>query len=163
MSFLNEQEREVLLLEYETLHKENWERGQNVWVVNSILITGSLIVSFQLQIKEFPAPLMSLFLVIIAAMLEATSDKVTTITYRRMERIRELLGMTGPTIMYHTEIRGKWWYMIRKNLSYFLYLILTCIYLFLFLHDKYFSLIIFVTGVVLIIAKELYYLIIDRN
>jgi hypothetical protein len=130
MSFLSERERSILILEYKTLHKENWDRGRNVWVVNSILIAGSLLISFQSQIDGFPKPIVSLLLVIIAFGMNATSNEVNKITYERMENIRELLEMTGPTKMYR-KIRRKWWYPLRSNLPYLLYLVLASTYLFI--------------------------------
>lgn len=156
MSLINDRERQVLILEYETLHKENWERGQNVWLVNSILITGSLIVSFQSAFEGSLPYLTSLFLVIMAFMTQATSDKVTAITYKKMERIREILGMTEPTTIYYCEIRWKWWYLIRRNVPYLLYLVLACVYLFLLLNDRYISIDVFMIGLFLIIAREIY-------
>ncbi len=136
MSCISEREKEILILEYTTLHKENWDRGHNVWLVNSILITGSLIVTFQPQEHRLLAPLISLFLVFMAFMLNATSDLVTKITYDRMEGIRKILGMNGPTLMYHNEIEPKRWYSIRRNLPYLLYLVIATIYLFTIVRDQ---------------------------
>ena len=151
--------KEILKLEYETLHKENWDRGQNVWLVNTILLTGSLLISFQSQIIGFPIPIVSLFLVTIAFLINATSDKVTQITYKEMERIRELLQMTGPTEMYLKEIRGKWWFRIRVNLPYSLYLGMASIYLFITLGNDWIVWTVLAAGVSVILFKELWCLV----
>jgi hypothetical protein len=157
MSFRTEEEREereVLKLEYETLHKENWERGQNIWLVNTILITGSLIVSFQSDIRSFPVHLISIFLVIVAFLIHATAGQVTSITYRRMEKIRESLRMTGPTIMYHRDIEPKLWYSVRRNMPYVLYLVLGCVYLFLITGDIYIFADAITAGFLIILFRE---------
>jgi VanZ family protein len=153
MDLYTKEEREVLILEYETLHKENWERGQNVWLLNTILITGSLIVSFQSNMKSFPTPSISLFLVVIAFLIHATSNQVTATTYKRMEKIREHLRMTEVTRMYRS-IRGKPWYLMRKNVPFTLYLVLGCTYLFLINNDLYIAVIAFVAGFFVILVSE---------
>jgi len=96
MVLFTEEDRENLLIEYKHLHDENWRRGQNVWLVNSILITGSLIAAFQPTIQNFPTPIVSLILVIIALILNLTTDKVTLICYERMNEIGCKLGIEGP-------------------------------------------------------------------
>ena len=129
MSFLDNQEREMLVREHETLRKDNWERGHTVWIVNTILITGSLLIVFQtITSDEFPTPIVSLFLVVVSFLTNATSDRVTEINFQRMEEIRERLGMTGPTEIYRRRIEGKWWYSIRRNLPYVLYLVMASVY-----------------------------------
>ena len=159
MTWLDDDRRSVLMLEYETLHRENWERGQNTWVVNTILITGSLIVAFQSQASGFPVSFVPMFLTVIAFMMHWGSSKLTEITYERMEEIREEIGMTGPTTMYRTHIEGRWWHLIRRNLPYTLYLGLAWIYLFRIVEDFHHTLILPVAGLLLIILKEFYYLV----
>lgn len=154
MDLHTEEEREVLILEYKTLHKENWERGQNIWLVNTILITGSLIVSFQSDIKSFPASFISLFLVVVAFLMHVTADQVTAITYKRMEAIRKSLGMTEPTRMYYRDIRGKPWYSVRRNLPYVLYLVLGCAYLFLITGDFHIFVDAIAVGFLVILIRE---------
>ena len=137
MDFLTKEERENLIIEYKHLHDENWQRGQGIWIVNSILITGSLIVAFQPTLTGFPTPVVSLMLVIIATVLHATGDKVTAITYERMEEIRKNLGMTESSIMYKSKIKGKWWYILRLSASYMLFTFLMGVYLFLLFNSLY--------------------------
>ena len=95
MRLVNKQEMENLFIVYKNLHYENWQRGQNIWVVNSVLITGSLIVASS-NIKNFSSPLMSLSLVVTAFIAQATTEQVTIITYEKMEEVGEDLGLTEP-------------------------------------------------------------------
>ena len=134
MEFLTKEERENLIIEYKHYHDENWQRGQAIWVVNSILITGSLIVAFQTNSSSFPTPIVSFVLVLVATILHYTSSKVTSITYKRMEEIREQLGITGPTKLYHSKIESEGWYFIRTKVAYGLFIFLMGVYLFLLLN-----------------------------
>jgi hypothetical protein len=134
MDFLTKGERENLIIEYKHYHDENWQRGQAIWVVNSILITGSLIVAFQANSYSFLLLLVSFVLVLAASILHYTSSKVTSITYKRMEEIREQLGLTGPTELYQSKIKSAWWYPIRTNVAYGLFIFLMGVYLFLLLN-----------------------------
>jgi hypothetical protein len=92
MYLLTKDEKENLIIEYKHYHDENWRRSQAIWVVNSILITGSLIVVFQKSFLSFPASPLSLVLVIIAAILHATGNKVTSITHKGWKKSERGLG-----------------------------------------------------------------------
>jgi hypothetical protein len=131
MEFLTKEERENLIIEYKHLHDENWQRGHAVWVVNSILIIGSLITAFQTNNVNFPTPIVSLMLIVIATILHATGDKVTSITYNQMEEIRKKLGMTETTTMYKSRIQGKWWHTVRVSAAYVLFVFLMGVYILL--------------------------------
>ena len=131
MDFLTKEERENLIIEYKQLHDENWQRGQAIWIVNSILITGSLIVAFQTNIKGFPTSLASFVLVFVATILHATGNKVTSITYKQMEKIRKKLGMTESSTMYRSKIQGKWWHTVRVSAAYVLFIFLMAVYILL--------------------------------
>jgi hypothetical protein len=131
MEFLTKEERENLIIEYKHLHDENWQRGHAVWVVNSILIIGSLIAAFQTNNANFPTPIVSLMLIVIATILHATGDKVTSITYNQMEEIRKKLGMTETTTMYKSRIQGKWWHTVRVSAAYVLFVFLMGVYILL--------------------------------
>jgi len=156
MELMSDEEREALLTEYKTLHDENWRRGQNMWVVYSILITGSLIVAFQSRIENFPCPLVSLALIVMALIMHATTEQVTRITYERMGEIGEMLGIIGPKKMYESQIKGKWWYRIRRNEAYALFTILISVYSLLLFNRVFLSIAVLVTGFLLIIAVEIY-------
>ena len=125
------EKKKALRIVYQNFHHENWQRGQNIWVVNSILITGSLIVAFQPTLEKLLTPAVSLMLVIIAAILHATGDKFTAITYKEMEKIGALIGIVEPKEMYESEIKGKWWCVLRRSTPYLLFAFLIATYLFL--------------------------------
>ena len=131
MDFLTKEERVNLIIEYRHLHDENWQRGNAIWVVNSILITGSLIPAFQTNSVNFPTPIVSLMLIVIATILHATGDKVTSITYKQMEEIRKKLGMTETTTVYKSKIQRKWWHYIRLSSAYVVFIFLMGVYILL--------------------------------
>lgn len=131
MGFLVREEKENLLIEYNLLREEIWDRGYKTWVVNSILVLGSLLVAFVPGVENFPTPVMSLVLVVSALILHVTSEKVTAISYSRMEEIATQLRITGPRRMFETKIAGKWWFSVRRNVAYVLFTILVGIYVFL--------------------------------
>ena len=131
MDFLTKEERENLIIEYKQLHDENWHRGQAIWIVNSILIAGSLIAAFQTNIGGFPTSLVSFVLVFVATILHATGNKVTSITYKQMEEIRKKLGMTESSTMYRSKIQGKWWHTVRVSAAYVLFIFLMAVYILL--------------------------------
>jgi hypothetical protein len=131
MDLLTKEDRENLIIEYKQLHDENWQRGHAIWVVNSILITGSLIAAFQTNNANFPTPIVSLMLIVIVTILHATGDKVTSITYKQMEEIRKKLGMTESSMMYKSKIQGKWWHTTRRSAAYILFIFLMAVYILL--------------------------------
>ena len=133
MKLLTKEDREILLTEYNLLHDANWRRGNAIWVVNSLLITGSVLIAFQSNIDTFLLPLVSLFLVTIALILTYTGSKITSITYKRIENIREDLGLAETTRMFQKEIKGKLWYLLRKYAPYSLFIFLIGTYLYLLL------------------------------
>jgi hypothetical protein len=131
MDFLTKEERENLIIEYKQLHDENWHRGQVIWIVNSILITASLIAAFQTNIGGFPTSLVSFVLVFVATILHATGNKVTSITYKQMEEIRKKLGMTESSTMFKSQIQGKLWHTVRVSAAYVLFIFLMAVYILL--------------------------------
>jgi len=135
MDFLTKDERENLIIEYKHMHDDNWQRGHGIWLVNSILITGSLIVAFQSVTDKSLAYSVALVLVIVAFILQITAGTVTSITYKKMKKIRKKLGMTETTRMYESEIQGKWWYFLRTKVAYFLFFFLMAVYIHLLFND----------------------------
>jgi hypothetical protein len=156
MDLLTKEERENLIIEYKHYHDENWRRSQAIWVVNSILITGSLIVAFQNSFLSFPASPLSLLLVTIAAILHATGGKMTKLTYKRMEEIGKKLGINGPTELYRTHMKGKWWYIVRVNAYFILSISFGSVYLFLWLGDFYLTIILLSVSLILLLIGNLY-------
>lgn len=156
MSLLTSEEREALLIEYEHLHDENWRRGQNVWVVNSILITSSLLVAFQHTVQSFLTYVIPLILVLVAFSMHITTDKITNLCYERMNEIGKMLKIYGPERTYRSGIEGQWWYPIRTNLAYCLYLVLATAYLFLLLHRPLLPLTTLFLGIGIMVLWEIY-------
>jgi hypothetical protein len=148
-----EERRENLKILYKNYHDENWERGQNVWVVNSILITGSLLIAFQPLVKSSTAAV-SLFLVIIADILQSTSDEVTSVTYNTMLEIEKKLGIdklgnVAPRTVFESKIKNAGWYPIRSLASYILYSFLIGLYLLVISNILWLSSVIYLILIVL--------------
>lgn len=156
MDLLTKEEREALIIEYDHLHYEIWQRGQSIWVVNSILITGSLLAAFQVYNESFPFPAISLLLIAVSCVTQISTEWVNIISYRRMKEIGKRLGIVGPEKMYKSYLEEKWWYPIRRNGSYFLFLILASIYLFLIFHSIFILIIAVVVGLLTILGREAY-------
>lgn len=135
MDFLTKEERENLITEYKHMHDDNWQRGHGIWLVNSILVTGSLIVAFQSVIERSLACIVALLLVVVAFIIQVTAGRITSITHRKMEEIGKRLGMTETARMYKTEIQGKWWYFLRTKIVYFLFFFLMIVYILLLFND----------------------------
>lgn len=135
MDFLTKEERENLIIEYKHMHDDNWQRGNGIWLVNSILVTGSLIVAFQSTGDKSLTYIVAIALVITATIIQITAGRARSITYKKMVQIRKKLGMTETTKMYESEIQGKWWYVLRTKAAYALFLFLMVIYIFLLFSD----------------------------
>ena len=154
MGFLLKEEKENLLIEYNLLREEIWDRSYKTWVVFAILVVGSLLVAFAPGVENFPTPVLSIVIIITASVLYATSERVNTIAYGRMEEIAKQLRIAGPTKTYKTKIERQWWYIIRKNIAYVLSAVLTGIYLFLIFDNIYLLAIAVVVGLLAIFIKE---------
>jgi hypothetical protein len=127
----NKEKKDNLMVEYNFLQQEIWERSYRTWVVNAIFIIGSLLVAFAQAVTSFPTPVLSILLVAVALILHATSDRLSAVGYARMEEIAGLLKINGPNKMFESKVAGKWWYFVRKNIIYILSAILISIYLFI--------------------------------
>ena len=75
MDVLTKEERENLIVEYKHMHDDNWQRGHGIWLVNSILVTGSLIVSFQSVTEKSLSYVVALVLVMVALIIQITGGK----------------------------------------------------------------------------------------
>ncbi len=154
MGFMLKEEKENLLTEYDLLREEIWDRDYKTWVVNAILIIGSLIAAFSISVSSFPTPVLSLVLIISAIILQITSERVTSVSYERIGEIEKQLNITGPAKMYQSKIANQWWYIVRKNVAYVMFTILASIYLFLIFERTYVLAIAIIAGLFLIIIKE---------
>jgi hypothetical protein len=158
MGFLLKEERENLLVEYNLLREEIWERDYRTWVINAVLIIGSLLVAFVQTLESFPTPVLSIVLVACGLILYITSKRVNAVAYLRMEEIATQLRITGLKKMYESQIAGQWWYALRKNVAYLLFVILLSVYLFLILDNVYVLAITIIIGFLLIFLMEKAYL-----
>lgn len=154
MGFLYREEKQNLLLEYNDLREEILDRDYRTWVVNAILIVGSLLAAFSPGIENFSGAIISIILVVFALVLHGTSEHVTKIGQIRIEEISKQLGLSGPTKMYQTKIAGQWWYTVRRNAAYALFVILISIYLFLIFPETIVLVVSLATGYVLIAIRE---------
>ncbi len=142
-----------MLIEYNTLREEIWERDYKTWVVNSILIVGSLLAAFTPPIGNFPTPILSVVIVVAALVLHATSAKASQVDYTRIEELAKQLNLTGPAKTFEHKVSGQWWYIARKNVAYVLFTILVSIYLYFIIPEIYVLLTPLIVGFVLILVK----------
>jgi len=146
------EERERLFEELRYLQTDMHHRGEGTWIVNSILITGSLIVAFQAKSEIFPPPIASLTLILLSFILSGTTDVIDEKYFARIDEIEKELGLALP---FHSKIEGKWWYILRKDSKYLLFLSLSAIYFFLaYPKELILSWIIFLTGLLILAFKE---------
>lgn len=131
MKFLTKVDRENLFVEYEQLHSEIRERNQRIWLIDTILVTGSLLVTFQSAIVSNLIPFASLMLVLIAFFQHTSGYYVNSITLDTITEIRNDLGLTKTSRMFKSKIEGKLWFILRGLVPYVLFIFLIGLYLFL--------------------------------
>jgi hypothetical protein len=148
------EEREKLAREYSLLRDELLERSYRKWVISVILIIGSLLVAIAPVTFAFPLPVLSIVLIAFAFILHATSERVSEIGYHRLQELEELLKMSGTMKLFESEISGKWWYMLRRNIAYIVFVILIGTYLFMIIPNIWLLAFAVGAGLVLVIAKE---------
>lgn len=154
MDLLTPEERESLTMEYDHLHDEMWRRSQNTWLVQTILITGSLLITFPNH--DLTSSSVSLMLILVSLILHLTDAKVTHLCHLRLHEIEKKLGIVAPLRRYKAEVEGRWWFVIRKNMWYGLYTILIGVYLFFIFHCVFFLAIMPILGFVAVLVNELY-------
>jgi hypothetical protein len=103
---------------------------------------------------SFPLPVLSLLLVAIAFILHSTSERISAIGYSRLNDLERQLNIIGPNKMYELEIAGKWWYALRRNTAYVLFIILIGVYLFMISNIIWLLPLVIAIGVVLLYVKE---------
>ena len=148
------EEKQKLIREYNLLREDVLDRSYKMWVITIVLIIGSLLVASAPATLSFPLPILSLLLVAIAFILHSTSERISAIGYGRINQLERQLNITGPTKMYELEIAGKWWYALRRNTAYLLFIILIGIYLFLIFNIIWMLPLVIAIGFVLLYVKE---------
>lgn len=142
---------------YKDLHYENWQRGQVIWVVNSILITGSLLVAFQSGYTILSS-VVAIVLVIIANILYLTTDIETMVSYKKMSKIRPYLALGEVDEFAEKEIVKTVWYPFRKSAAYILFATLASAYSFLLSPDIFILVIVFSIVLLFNLIVVYYYL-----
>jgi hypothetical protein len=148
------EEKQKLIREYNLLREDVLDRSYKMWVITIVLIIGSLLVAAAPATIGFPLPVLSLLLVAIAFILHSTSERISAIGYGRINQLERQLNITGPTKMYELEIAGKWWYALRRNTAYILFIFLIGVYLFLISNIIWTLPLVIAVGMVLLYAKE---------
>ena len=148
------EEKQKLLREYNLLREDVLDRSYKMWVITIVLIVGSLLIASAPTGPSFPLPVLSILLVAIAFILHSTSERISAIGYNRLNDLERQLNITGPTKMYELEIAGKWWYALRRNTAYVLFIILIGVYLFLISSMIWVLPLVIALGVVLLYVKE---------
>jgi len=148
------EEKQKLIREYNLLREDLLDRSYKMWVITLVLVVGSLLVASAPTLLGFPQTALSLLLVIIAFILHSTSERISAIGYSRITELEKQLNITGPTKMYELEIAGKWWYALRRNTAYILFIILIGVYLFLISDIIWVLPLVIVIGGVLVYIKE---------
>jgi hypothetical protein len=127
-----EERRDLLKLEYKRLHDEIRQRGQNVWLIHSILVTGSLLVAFPIAGNN--EPIVSLLLTLVSFVFQLTTLKIDIMCYDQIHYIQKELGMQEPI---YPQIRDKLWYKVRWSMWYVLFFISIIMYCVL-IYQKHF-------------------------
>jgi len=148
------EEKQKLIREYNLLREDVLDRSYKMWVITIVLIVGSLLVAAAPATLNFPLPVLSILLVAIAFILHSTSERISAIGYGRINQLERQLNITGPTKMYELEIAGKWWYALRRNTAYILFIILIGVYLFLIFNIIWVLPLVIALGVALLYVKE---------
>ena len=133
MALLKKEERELLMLEYKELLTEIWQRRQNTWLIHSILLASTLIISFRSNPELLPYPyIVSLVLVIISFVFQFSMGPINDLYRKRRREIENMLGMKGPKGLIDKVTKTKS-YWIRYRLWPALWVSLATIYLLLIL------------------------------
>jgi len=148
------EEKQKLVREYNLLREDVLDRSYKMWVITIVLIVGSLLVAAAPATPSFPLPVLSILLVAIAFILHSTSERISAINYSRLNALERQLNITGPTKMYELEIAGKWWYALRRNTAYILFITLIGDYLFLISNVIWVLPLAIAIGLVILYVKE---------
>lgn len=133
MILLKEEEREILMFEYEELLNEILQRRQNAWLIHSILLASTFIISFRPNSELLPYPyVVSLGLAIASWFLQLTADHVNYSCRKRGHKIEMKLGMKEPLRRYE-ELKKSWQYRIKHYLWHALWAFLGVVYFLLLL------------------------------
>jgi hypothetical protein len=100
MDFFTEEERENLLIEYEELHNEILQRNHYTWLIISILLAGSFLISFGTNNPTLIHYSVSIFLTILSWASQEYFVSVNRSCWKRREEIEQSLKMYGQKRRY---------------------------------------------------------------
>ena len=132
---ISEKEEKYLLIEYEQLHNEIQQRNQYSWLIISIFVTASFIVSFGVYSSKI-LPLhyaVSLGLASFACFLYVFFSHVNKSCWKRRKEIQDLIGINGPSVRYG-KLKNTLIYKISKLIwiAFWFFLIILYFHLLLF-------------------------------
>ena len=131
MKFLTKEDRENLFAELEQLQAEIRERNQRIWLIDTILLTGSLIAAFQSEIVSILLPIAAIALVSFAFIQHITGQEVNAVAFETITEIRHDLVLTKTEHMYESKLEGKSWFIFRSKVPYGIFIFLIVIYFYL--------------------------------
>jgi len=153
MALLEKEEKENALIEYNVLREEIWERDNKTWIVSAILIFGSLLAAFAPEVGGFPTAIVSIILIVAAAILQYSSSRASAVDSVRLEELAMRLNLTEPTRTYETQMTGRWWVVVSRNVAYVLFAILISIYLYFIFTNILVLVVALVIGLLLVMAR----------
>ena len=133
MIFVRDDEREILMLEYRELLDEILHRRRNTWVIHSVILAATLLISFASSVE----PLLlrygiSFGLVVFSWFFQRTATHVNDSCWERRRKIEKKLGMKGPQLRYE-KLKQTKSYKIRRRLWPALWFFLGVLYFLLLL------------------------------
>lgn len=97
---------------------------------------------------------MSLVLVVISSILQVTTLKIDKICNDRLHEIERELGIFARERRFRTQIEGKWWFLLRRNLWCILFTILISTYLSLTFNRRLVLIVALAVGFAAILVSE---------
>lgn len=135
MAKLGKDEREILMLEYRELLDEILHRRRNSWLIHSILLASTFIISFRIDAPNLLpyTYVVSLVLVVFSWLFQLTARHVNNSCWGRRQKIEDMLAMKGPRERFG-KLKETRLYKIRRKLWPALWFVLSAIYLLLIVH-----------------------------
>jgi hypothetical protein len=96
----------------------------------------------------------SLVLVVISSILQVTTLKIDKICNDRLHEIERELGIFARERRFRTQIEGKWWFLLRRNLWCILFTILISTYLSLIFNRRLVLIVALAVGFAAILVSE---------
>lgn len=137
LKMLLKEDREILMEEHRQLLEEILHRRRNTWVIHSILLTATFLISFTASERFLPwVYITSLLLVSFSWFLQYSAGHVNKSCWKRRDEIKKKIGMEGPKRRY-IELQKTYTYKLRRlfwPLIFLFFMILYAIFFFLYLY-----------------------------